>query len=112
MLLASVFDCGERITFGDGDERVRFIILEVGVEPWGMLVDKVLLEHQGLMLVAHHDILERADLLDEQRDLRTLVLEIDILAHARTKLLGLADVDDLPVLVFPQIHAGEGWHRV
>ena len=77
-----------------------------------MLVDKVLLEHQGLMLVAHHDILERADLLDEQRDLRTLVLEIDILAHARTKLLSLADVDDLPVLVFPQIHAGEGWHRV
>ena len=101
MLLTRVFDRREHIAFGDSDERVRFIVLEVGVEPGGVLIDEVLLEHQGLVFIAHHDVLERADLLDEQRDLRAFILEVDILAHASTKLFGLADVDDLAVLIFP-----------
>ena len=101
MLLTRIFDCREHIALRDGDERVGLIVFEVGVEPRGVLVDEVLLKHQGLVLVADHDVFERADLFDEQRDLRALILEVDILTHARTKLFSLADVDDLPVLVFP-----------
>ena len=101
MLLARVLDGREHVAFRDGDERVGFIVLEVSVEPGSVLVDEVLLEHQGLVLVADHDVLERADLLNEQRDLRALILEVDILAHTRTKLFGLTDIDDLTVLVFP-----------
>ena len=108
MLLTREFDRREHIAFGDSDERVRFIVLEVGVEPGGVLIDEVLLEHQGLVFIAHHDVLERADLLDEQRDLRAFILEVDILAHASTKLFGLADVDDAPVRVGESVDARRG----
>lgn len=47
-----------------------------------------------------------------QGDLRAVVLEVHVLAHARPQLLGLADVDDLAGGVFPQVHAGLGGHRL
>ena len=64
------------------------------------------------MFVVHDEVLERIDLIDEQRDFGTVVLEIDVLAHARAQLLGLAHVDDLARAVFPQVHAGQHRHLI
>ncbi len=77
-----------------------------------MLVDEVLLEHERLVLVLHHEVVEAVDLVDQQRDLRALVLVVHVLAHAGAQLLRLADVDDLAGLVLPQVHARQRGHGV
>ena len=95
MLLARVLDGGEHIALRERDERVGLVVLEVGVEERRVLVDEVLLQHERLVLVLHHDVVEAVDLVDQQGDLRALVLEVHVLAHAGAQLLGLAHVDDL-----------------
>ena len=112
MLLARVLDGGEHVALRERDERVGLVVLEVGVEEGGVLVDEVLLEHERLVLVLHHEVVEGVDLVDQQRDLRTLVLVVHVLAHAGAQLLGLADVDDLAGLVLPEVHARQRGHAV
>ena len=112
VLLARVLDGGEHVALRERDERVGLVVLEVGVEEGGVLVDEVLLKHERLVLVLHHEVVEGVDLVDQQRDLRTLVLVVHVLAHAGAQLLGLADVDDLARLVLPQVHARQRGHAV
>ena len=112
VLLARVLDGGEHVALRERDERVGLVVLEVGVEEGGVLVDEVLLEHERLVLVLHHEVVEGVDLVDQQRDLRTLVLVVHVLAHAGAQLLGLADVDDLAGLVLPEVHARLRGHAV
>ena len=77
-----------------------------------MLVDEVLLQHERLVLVLHHEVVEAVDLVDQKRDLRALVLVVHVLAHASAQLLRLAHVDDLAGLVLPQVHARQRGHGV
>ena len=95
VLLASVLDGREHVPFGERDEGVALVVLEVRIEKRAVLVDEVLLQHERLVLVLHHDVVEAVDLVDQQGDLRALVLEVHVLAHAGAQLLGLAHVDDL-----------------
>ena len=68
MLLARVLDGGEHVAFRERDERVGLVVLEVGVEERCVLVDQVLLKDERLVLVADDDVLERVNLVDEQRN--------------------------------------------
>ena len=112
MLLTRVLDGGEHVAFRERDERVGLVVLEVGVEERSVLVDQVLLKDERLVLVADDDVLERVNLVDEQRNLRAVVLEVHVLAHAGAQLLRLAHVDDLTVLVLPEVDAGQGRHSI
>ena len=112
VLLTRVLDGGEHVAFRERDERVGLVVLEVGVEERGVLVDQVLLKDERLVLVADDDVLKRVDLVDEQWDLRAVILEVHVLAHAGAQLLRLAHVDDLAVLVLPEVHAGQGRHSI
>ena len=112
VLLARVLDGREHVAFRERDERVGLVVLEVGVEERGVLVDQVLLKDERLVLVADDDVLERVNLIDEQRNLRAVVLKVHVLAHAGAQLLRLAHVDDLAVLVLPEVHAGQGRHSI
>ena len=112
VLLARVLDGGEHIALRERDERVGLVVLEVGVEERRVLVDEVLLQHERLVLVLHHDVVEAVDLVDQQRDLRALVLEVHVLAHAGAQLLGLAHVDDLAGFVLPKVHSRQRGHAV
>ena len=78
-----------------------------------MLVDEVLLQHERLVLVLHHEVVEAVRIWsDQKRDLRALVLVVHVLAHASAQLLRLAHVDDLAGLVLPQVHARQRGHGV
>ena len=75
-----------------------------------VLADEVSLEHQRLVLVIDHDVVEAGDQLHHEGDLLAVVLQGDVLAHAGAQVLGLAHVDNLAGSVFPQIAAGVGGH--
>ena len=62
------------------------------------------------MLVLDHNVFERIDLRNEQRDLLARILEVHVLAHASTQLLRLAYVDDTPFFILPKIYAWKRWH--
>ena len=110
--LARVLDGRVRVALGERDERVGLVVLEVGVEERAVLVDEVLLQHQRLVLVLHHDVVEAVYLVDQQRYLGAVVLEVHVLAHAGTQLFRLAHIDDLAGLVLPQVHARQRRHAV
>ena len=110
VLFARVLNGRKDVAFRERDERVALVVLEVCVEERCVLVDEVLLEHKAFMLVLRHDVLEGVDLLYKQRNLRPLVLEVHVLAHARTKLLCFAYVNDLARRIFPEINARFGRH--
>ena len=112
VLLARVLDGGKDVALRERDERVGLVVLEVGVEERSVLVDEVLLQHERLVLVLHHEVVEAVDLVDQKRDLRALVLVVHVLAHAGAQLLRLAHVDDLAGLVLPQVHARQRGHGV
>ena len=96
VFFARVFNSGENIAFRNRDERIAFIVFEVGIEKRGELVNEVLFEHERLMLVVHHHVLERRHLLEHHGNFRALVLPHDVLLHAGAELLRLADVYYLP----------------
>ena len=60
------------------------------------LVNEFLFEHERLMLVVHHHVLERRHLLEHHGNFRALVLPHDVLLHAGAELFRLADVYYLP----------------
>ena len=101
MLFARVFKSGESIAFGDCDERVAFIVFEIGVEERRELIDEVLLEHERLVLVIHHHVFKRRHLFEHHGYFGTFILPHDVLLHASTKLLRLANVNHLARSVFP-----------
>ena len=112
MGLARVLDGGKHVSFGKGDERIALIVLEVGIEIRGVLLDEIALENKALMLIGRNHVLEGVDLRHQQGNLRAIVLEVDVLAHACAQLLGLSHVDYRARLVFPKVHAWLGGHAV
>ena len=108
MGFARVFDSRKYIAGGKRDERIALVVLEVRVEIGRILLDEILLEHKRFVLVLDHDIFERVDLRNEQRDLLTRILEVHVLAHASAQLLCLTYIDDASFFILPKIYA---WKR-
>ena len=71
-----------------------------------VLSDEGALEHERLVLGAHHDVVEGAHDLHHERDLLAVVLQRHVLAHAGAQVLGLSHVDDLALAVLPEVAAG------
>ncbi len=90
VVLARVLDGREHIRLGDGDVGVALVVLEVHVEVRVVLSDEVALEHEGLVLGAHHDVVERPHDLHHEGNLVAVVLERHVLAQAGAQVLGLA----------------------
>ena len=105
VVLAGVLDGGEHVRLGDGDVGVALVVLEVHVEVRVVLGYEVALEHEGLVLGAHHDVVERPHDLHHKGDLVTVVLERHVLAQTGAQVLGLAHVNDLPARVLPEVAA-------
>ena len=103
--LARVLDGREYVGLRDGNVGVGLVVLEVHVEVGVVLGYEVSLQHQGLVLAAHHHVVKAADDLHHEGDLGAVVLQRHVLAHAGAQVLGLAHVDHLAGGVLPQVAA-------
>jgi hypothetical protein len=106
--LAGVLDRGEGVRLGEGDEGIALVVLEVDVEGGPVLLDEVDLEHEGLVLGAHDDVVEARGGAHEARDHVADVLEAHVLAHAGPEVLGLAHVEHLAGGILPEVAARVG----
>src|SRR5262249_20208714 len=81
----------------DGDVRERLVVAQAHVERGPVALDEVLLEMERLDLAARYDRLDVGDAVDELVDAEPVVAApgLEVLAHARTQRLGLADVKDV-----------------
>src|SRR6266571_6544007 len=88
---------------GHGDVRKRLVVAQADVERRPVALDEVLLEVECLDLGPgddHHDV---GDLLREAPDGRSAVRGLEVRAYARTKGLGLSDVEDTAFFVPEQV---------
>ncbi len=98
---------GERVGQRHGDGGIALVVLEPDVEPGPVLLDEVVLEDQRLRLGGHDDGLDVGDQALEQLVLGAAVeVGREVAPHPALEPLGLADVQNLPVRVLPQVHAG------
>ncbi len=97
----------ERLGDRDLDVRVRLVVAQRDVVLRPMLLDEIGLEDQRVRLARHHDRIEvrRGDHQRLRLDAPGVVGG-DVVAHARPQPLGLPDVQNRPVRVAPEIHAG------
>ena len=103
--LARVLDGREYVGLRDGNVGVGLVVLEVHVEVGVVLGYEVSLQHQGLVLAAHHHVVKAADDLHHEGDLGAVILQRDVLAHTGAQVLGLTHVDHLAGGVLPQVAA-------
>ena len=97
----------KRITEGDGDGGIALVVLEPHVEARPVLLDEVVLEDERLRFRGNHDRLHVRDEPAEQPILGAhLQVGGEVAPHSALQTLGLADVQNLPVRVPPQVHAG------
>ena len=80
-----------------------------------MFLDQVVLEQEGILLIVDYDVVDVANLADQdQRLLRLLTLQ-KVGGYAPFEVLRLADVDNLPAFVEILVHArkfGQDAHRL
>ena len=86
------------------DEGIALVVLEEDVVVGLVPLDEGVFEHEGLKLAPRDDDVEVPHLVHHGGDLRQ-VLAVEIARDAVFELLGLADVDDLIVLVKHDVHA-------
>ena len=101
-----------RITLADGqlDVGIRLVVAQKDVVARLLLLDQVVLERQRFLLVVHDDVVEVNRLAQQRSGLGVSSRAFQkIRTHARAQAVGLAHVDDLPVGVLVEIHAGRGW---
>jgi hypothetical protein len=92
---------------GDGEERVALVVAEPDVEAGPVLLDQVVLEHEGLDVVADLDPLDglgRGHHLGRARVHVARVLEV--VRQALAQVARLADVDHPAVRVLELVRAG------
>ena len=98
---------GPLLVQGDGQERVALVVPQAHVEPGTVLLDEAVLEHERLDLVAHLHPLDRGGRghhLGGARMQPGRILEVA--AHPRAQVRGLADVDDPALGVLELVGAG------
>ncbi|CAB4631485.1 unannotated protein [freshwater metagenome] len=91
----------------DREERVTLVVTKVNVEPWLMLLDQAVLEHERFELVANLNPLHsfcRGHHLSGTGSQVDRILEI--VRQTRAKTFGLTHIDDAAVDVFELIRAG------
>ena len=100
-------DLGVAVGEGELDVRVGLVVAQQDVEARLALLDEVVFERQGLVLVGDGDVFEVDGLAHERAGLGVgLRGGEEIAAHACTQILGLADVDDLALGVLVEVTAG------
>ncbi len=98
-------DPWELVREGDGDVRERLVVPQPNVEGRPVALDQVLLEKQGLRLVAGDDDLDVCDSALELGDCHTAVAALEVAAHARPERLRLAHVERFALLVAKDVDA-------
>ena len=90
----------------DGQKRITLVISQTHVEPWAVLLDEVVLQHQGcnfaVYLDPHHfcrSINHCCSACVQQCGVN------EVARHSRTQIRSFADIDDSPKLVFELIRA-------
>lgn len=98
-----------RVLFSHGHLQVRvaLVIAEHYVIPGLVRFDEVALENQGLYFVGSHDVIEIPNLGHHRPHLgQKLRRRLEIRAQPVSQGLGLAHVNDLPPLIFKEVHPG------
>ena len=102
-------DLGVAVGERELDVRVGLVVAQQDVEARLALLDEVVLEREGLVLVGDGDVLEIHGLAHQRAGLGIgLRGRKEVAAHTRAQVLGLADIDDLALGVLVEITAGAG----
>ena len=89
----------------DLDVRIRLVVAQRDVEPRPILLDQRRLENQRMRFGRHDNRFEIMHFAQQSTRLGTgFVILCPVAAYARPQLLRLADVQDGPIRVFPEIH--------
>jgi hypothetical protein len=90
--------------------RVSLVISQQDVETGLALLDEVVFERQGLMLVLHQDVVYVHGFAHERAGLGVCLGSVqNVRAYPGAQVICFADVDHLAVGIFVQIHPGPGW---
>ena len=93
---------------GELDVRIGLVVAQQDVEARLPLLDEVVLERERFLLVVDQDVVDVAGFGDQRAGLDVgQPVVVEVAADAAAQVLGLADVDDRPVLVFVEVHAGQ-----
>jgi hypothetical protein len=100
-------DLGETVGEGELDVGVGLVVAQQDVEARLALLDEVVFEREGFVLVGDEDVLDVDGLAHERAGFGVGLRGFkQIGAHARAQVVGLAHVDDLALGVLVEIHAG------
>ncbi len=99
-----------RILFsGQLDVRVCFVIAQQDVVARLVLLDEIVLERERFFVVVDLDKIDVPRLADQRSGFGVgQPVLVEIASDARAKALRFADIDDFPVRILVQIHAGRG----
>jgi hypothetical protein len=102
-------DLGVAVGEGELDVGVGLVIAQEDIEAWLALLDEVVFEGKGLVLVGDDDVIDVDGLAHERAGLGVGLRSFEeVRADARAQVFGLADVDDLALGVFVEVAAGRG----
>ena len=102
-------DLGKAVGEGELDVGVGLVVAQQDVEARLALLDEIVFEGQGLVLVGDEDVFEIDGLAHQRAGLRVGLRGFkQIGAHAGAQVLGLAHIDDFALGVLVEIHAGLG----
>lgn len=92
----------------DADIVISFVVFQQDVVFGSILLDQGTFEYKGLELAAHHDGIKMVYPPDHLPDLFGVVgIRTEILAHPVFQRFGLADIENVVVNIFHNIHAGD-----
>ena len=102
-------DLGKAIREGELDVGVGLVVAQQDVETWLALLDEVVFEGEGLVLVGHEDVFEIDGLAHQRAGFGVGLRGFkQVGAHARAEVVGLAHIDHFALGVLVEIHAGLG----
>jgi hypothetical protein len=104
---AAVIGHARRVSAGDLQVGVRFIVAEQDVVARLERLDQVVFQDQRLGLAVRHRGLEARDLRHHHRDARARQILLEVARHAVLEVARLADVQDLVLGVEIAVHAGQ-----
>ena len=105
-------DLGEAVGEGELDVGVRLVVAQKNVEARLALLDEIVFEGEGLVLVGDEDIFDVNRLAHERAGFRIGLRGFkQVRTNARAKVVGLAHVDDVAFGVLVEVDAGLGGQR-
>ena len=102
-------DLGKAVGECELDVGVGLVVAQQDVESRLALLDEIVFEREGLVLVGDENVFEIDGLAHERAGFGVGLRGLEqIGAHARAEIVGLAHVDDFALGVLVEIHAGLG----